>query len=174
MFSSDISLEFTRCAGLRWFRPSASPAVTWDWPSLVPKFCGCKDETRHCGQRVCLCGISGHRSATNTGSWYLSSAPGIEPGHIPGAANIPFTEFLTEEGLVKSPEEIRHLFQQKKVDLSQPLVATCGSGISACTVVLGAYLCGKPDVPVYDGSWVEWYMRAQPENIISEGRGKMH
>ncbi|XP_003470405.1 3-mercaptopyruvate sulfurtransferase [Cavia porcellus] len=99
---------------------------------------------------------------------------GIEPGHIPGAANIPFTEFLTEEGLVKSPEEIRHLFQQKKVDLSQPLVATCGSGISACTVVLGAYLCGKPDVPVYDGSWVEWYMRAQPENIISEGRGKMH
>nr|XP_004650334.2 3-mercaptopyruvate sulfurtransferase [Jaculus jaculus] len=97
---------------------------------------------------------------------------GIEPGHIPGAMNIPFTEFLTKEGLEKSPEEVRRLFQEKKVDLSQPLVATCGSGVTACHVALGAYLCGKPDVPIYDGSWVEWYMRAQPEHVISEGRGK--
>uniref|UniRef100_A0A8C5KXD6 Sulfurtransferase n=1 Tax=Jaculus jaculus TaxID=51337 RepID=A0A8C5KXD6_JACJA len=97
---------------------------------------------------------------------------GIEPGHIPGAMNIPFTEFLTKEGLEKSPEEVRRLFQEKEVDLSQPLVATCGSGVTACHVALGAYLCGKPDVPIYDGSWVEWYMRAQPEHVISEGRGK--
>lgn len=99
---------------------------------------------------------------------------GIEPGHIPGTINIPFTDFLTEDGLEKSPEEIRRLFQDKKVDLSLPLVATCGSGVTACHVALGAYLCGKPDVPIYDGSWVEWYMRAQPEDIISEGRGKTH
>ncbi|XP_011781078.1 PREDICTED: 3-mercaptopyruvate sulfurtransferase [Colobus angolensis palliatus] len=99
---------------------------------------------------------------------------GIEPGHIPGTVNIPFTDFLTQEGLEKSPEEIRHLFQEKKVDLSKPLVATCGSGVTACHVALGAYLCGKPDVPIYDGSWVEWYMRARPEDVISEGRGKTH
>ncbi|XP_068826384.1 3-mercaptopyruvate sulfurtransferase isoform X3 [Capricornis sumatraensis] len=99
---------------------------------------------------------------------------GIEPGHIPGTINIPFTDFLTEDGLEKSPEEIRRLFQDKKVDLSLPLVATCGSGVTACHVALGAYLCGKPDVPIYDGSWVEWYMRAQPEDIISKGRGKTH
>lgn len=103
-----------------------------------------------------------------------SPAAGIEPGHIPGTINIPFTEFMTKEGLEKSPEEIRRLFQDKKVDLSQPLVATCGSGVTACHVALGAYLCGKPDVPLYDGSWVEWYMRAQPEDVISEGRGKTH
>uniref|UniRef100_A0A5F9DBB6 Rhodanese domain-containing protein n=1 Tax=Oryctolagus cuniculus TaxID=9986 RepID=A0A5F9DBB6_RABIT len=80
---------------------------------------------------------------------------GIEPGHIPGTVNIPFTEFMTPEGLEKSPEEIQRLFQEKKVDLSRPLVATCGSGVTACHVALGAYLCGKPDVPIYDGSWVE-------------------
>ncbi|XP_007519418.1 3-mercaptopyruvate sulfurtransferase [Erinaceus europaeus] len=97
---------------------------------------------------------------------------GVEPGHIPGSVNIPFTDFLTEEGMEKSPEDIRSLFQDKKVDLSQPLVATCGSGVTACHVALGAYLCGKPNVAVYDGSWVEWYMRAKPGDIVSEGQGK--
>ncbi|XP_042549046.1 3-mercaptopyruvate sulfurtransferase [Dipodomys spectabilis] len=99
---------------------------------------------------------------------------GIEPGHIPNSVNIPFTEFLTESGLEKSPDEIRRLFEERKVDLSRPIVATCGSGVTACHVALGAYLCGKADVPIYDGSWVEWYMRARPERIISEGRGKTY
>ncbi|XP_035127685.1 3-mercaptopyruvate sulfurtransferase isoform X1 [Callithrix jacchus] len=103
-----------------------------------------------------------------------AAAGGIEPGHIPGTVNIPFTDFLTQEGLEKSPEDIRHLFQEKNVDLAKPLVATCGSGVTACHAALGAYLCGKPDVPIYDGSWVEWYMRAPPEDVISEGRGKTH
>ncbi|XP_070802861.1 3-mercaptopyruvate sulfurtransferase [Pituophis catenifer annectens] len=97
---------------------------------------------------------------------------GIEPGHIPGSVNFPFTEFLTEAGLEKSPETIQSLFQEKKVDLSKPLVATCGSGVTACHVALGAYLCGKSDVAIYDGAWVEWFMRAQPEDIISERIGK--
>ncbi|XP_061495022.1 3-mercaptopyruvate sulfurtransferase isoform X2 [Rhineura floridana] len=97
---------------------------------------------------------------------------GIEPGHIPGSMNIPFADFLTESGLEKNPENIRSLFQEKKVDLSKPVVATCGSGVTACHVALGAYLCGKPDVAIYDGAWVEWFMRALPEHIISERRGK--
>ncbi|XP_051817708.1 3-mercaptopyruvate sulfurtransferase isoform X1 [Antechinus flavipes] len=97
---------------------------------------------------------------------------GIEPGHIPGSFNIPFLDFLTEKGLQKNADAIQRLFQEKKVDLSKPLVATCGSGVTACQVALGAYLCGKPDVAIYDGAWVEWYMRARPEDIVSEGRGK--
>lgn len=120
---------------------------------------------------ACLGGSQTHRCQLSV---FLLPTAGIEPGHIPGTVNIPFTEFLTPEGLEKSPEEIQRLFQEKKVDLSRPLVATCGSGVTTCHVALGAYLCGKPDVPIYDGSWVEWYMRAPPEDVISEGQGKTH
>ncbi|XP_068108042.1 3-mercaptopyruvate sulfurtransferase [Hyperolius riggenbachi] len=97
---------------------------------------------------------------------------GIESGHIPHAVNIPFPSLLTEEGLEKSPEELKRIFQQKGIDLSKRLVATCGSGVTACHIALASFLCGKEDTAIYDGSWVEWYMRAKPEDIVSEGRGK--
>ncbi|XP_063282576.1 3-mercaptopyruvate sulfurtransferase [Pelobates fuscus] len=96
---------------------------------------------------------------------------GIEPGHIPGAVNLPFPSFLNEYGY-KSTDEMKHLFQEKGIDLSSPLVASCGSGVTACHIALAAYLCGKEDTAIYDGSWVEWYMRAKPEDVVSEGRGK--
>lgn len=81
---------------------------------------------------------------------------------------MPFFKFLTEAGFEKSPEEIRSMFQEKKVDLSQPLIATCRKGVTACHIALAAYLCGKPDVAIYDGSWSEWFRRAPPEHKLSE------
>nr|XP_060632971.1 thiosulfate sulfurtransferase-like [Anolis sagrei ordinatus] len=93
---------------------------------------------------------------------------GLEPGHIPGCLNMPFFNFMTKEGFEKSPEEIQSLFEEKKVDLSKPLIATCRKGVTACHIALAAYLCGKPDVAVYDGSWSEWFRRAPPELRISE------
>ncbi|CAM4460909.1 thiosulfate sulfurtransferase [Lepidochelys kempii] len=93
---------------------------------------------------------------------------GLEPGHIPGSLNMPFFKFLTEAGFEKSPEEIRTMFQEKKVDLSQPLIATCRKGVTACHIALAAYLCGKPDVAIYDGSWSEWFRQAPPEHKLSE------
>ncbi|XP_038612341.1 thiosulfate sulfurtransferase isoform X2 [Tachyglossus aculeatus] len=107
---------------------------------------------------------------------YLGTEPepggeGLEPGHIPGTLNMPFMDFLTEQGLEKSPEELRGLFREKKVDLSQPLIATCRKGVTACHVALAAYLCGKPDVAIYDGSWSEWFRRAPPGLRVSQWKG---
>ncbi|KYO36379.1 thiosulfate sulfurtransferase [Alligator mississippiensis] len=93
---------------------------------------------------------------------------GLEPGHIPGTINMPFFNFLTEAGFEKSPEELQRMFQEKKVDLSKPLIATCRKGVTACHIALAAYICGKPDVAVYDGSWSEWFRRAPPEYKVSE------
>lgn len=93
-----------------------------------------------------------------------------KPGHFPGAINMPFTSFMDASGKELEPEQLRRLFQEACVDLDRPLWASCGSGVTACHVVLAAHLLGHPGVSVYDGSWAEWYKRAVPEHIISEGK----
>lgn len=99
---------------------------------------------------------------------FLFTLSGLESGHIPGSVNIPFHSFLTETGHEKSIEEIQQIFREKEVDLSKPLTATCRKGVTACHIALAAYLCGKRDVAVYDGSWSEWFHRAPPRYKVSE------
>ncbi|XP_067875622.1 3-mercaptopyruvate sulfurtransferase [Heterodontus francisci] len=94
---------------------------------------------------------------------------GFESGHIPGSINIPFNTFLHSEfRKMKSEKELQRMFEEHNIDLNKPLVGTCGSGVSACHVALAAYLCGKEDVMIYDGAWMEWFKRADPSYIISE------
>ena len=83
--------------------------------------------------------------------------PGLRSGHIPGAHNLPFGDLFESETMTfKSPPELRAIFEAAGIDLNGPLTTTCGSGVTACTVALGAYLIGKADVEIYDGSWLEW------------------
>ncbi|KAM6957894.1 3-mercaptopyruvate sulfurtransferase [Aplochiton taeniatus] len=93
-----------------------------------------------------------------------------KPGHFPGAINMPFTSFMDASGKELEPEGLSRLFREAGVDLEKPLWASCGSGVTACHIVLGAHLLGHPGVCVYDGSWSEWYKRATRELIISEGK----
>lgn len=94
--------------------------------------------------------------------------PGYDSGHIPGSINIPFNDLLDSETLkIKSEKELNSIFTEHNVDLSKPLVGTCGTGVTSCHIALAAYLCGKEDVMVYDGAWVEWFTRADPSYIIS-------
>lgn len=96
------------------------------------------------------------------------TAPGYDSGHIPGSINIPFNDLLDSETLkIKSEKELNSIFTEHDVDLSKPLVGTCGTGVTSCHIALAAYLCGKEDVMVYDGAWVEWFTRADPSYIIS-------
>ncbi|KAG7460082.1 hypothetical protein MATL_G00217590 [Megalops atlanticus] len=95
-----------------------------------------------------------------------------EPGHIPGSISMPFYSFLSPSGTELPAEALAEMFREAGVDLTRPLCASCGSGVTACHVVLAAHLCGHPGVAVYDGAWSEWYARAAPEHVVSEGRGK--
>ena len=85
---------------------------------------------------------------------------------------MPFPNFMDSSGLEKDPEELAQMFRNAGVDLEKPFWVTCGSGVTACHIALAAHLCGHPGVGLYDGSWSEWFTRASPEHVISEGKGK--
>ena len=82
--------------------------------------------------------------------------PGLASGHIPGSRNLPQGELFAPDNSWKRGEELRAAFDSAGVDLSKPMVTTCGSGVTAAVVLFGAHLLGKDDVRLYDGSWSEW------------------
>jgi len=82
--------------------------------------------------------------------------PGVRPGHIPGSLNLPYGKLLNADGTLKSKPEIEKLFARAGVDLSKPIVASCGSGITASILALALAEIGHRRTAVYDGSWSEW------------------
>ena len=84
--------------------------------------------------------------------------PGLRSGHIPGAKNLPFGQVLNADGTMKSPEEIRAAFDAAGVDLSKPVITSCGSGVTAAILSLALERIGHRNHALYDGSWAEWGM----------------
>jgi thiosulfate/3-mercaptopyruvate sulfurtransferase len=87
----------------------------------------------------------------------------IDPvaGHIPGAVNLPFAE-IAPDGRFPAPEELRARLEAAGARPGRGLGAYCGSGVTACTLVLAAELAGLPPVRLYPGSWSEWSRRGYP------------
>ncbi|MCF6444883.1 3-mercaptopyruvate sulfurtransferase [Nereida sp. MMG025] len=83
---------------------------------------------------------------------------GMRAGHIPGSLNVPFGDLLNDDKTMKSPPQLRAVFEAAGVDLSKPAITTCGSGVTAAVLFLALERIGKTDVSLYDGSWSEWGM----------------
>jgi len=85
----------------------------------------------------------------------VAERAGVQPGHIPGSKNLPYTQLFNADGSWKQGEELRRAFEQAGVDLDKPVVTTCGSGVTAAVLLFGLHLLGR-DAALYDGSWSEW------------------
>ncbi|MCX3310481.1 3-mercaptopyruvate sulfurtransferase [Pantoea vagans] len=84
--------------------------------------------------------------------------PGLHRGHIPNSLNVPWNT-LVEQGKLKPEADLRRLFADAGVDITQPVVASCGSGVTAVVLILALTALGARDVTLYDGSWGEWGSR---------------
>lgn len=82
--------------------------------------------------------------------------PEVARGHIPGSRNLPFDALFNPDGTYKDEAGIRASFAGAGVDLSGPIVTTCGGGVTAAVLLFALHLIGKDDVALYDGSWGEW------------------
>jgi thiosulfate/3-mercaptopyruvate sulfurtransferase len=82
--------------------------------------------------------------------------PGVGVGHIPGSKNLPFASLYREDGTLKSEEELRRAFAELRVDPQAPFIASCGSGVTANSLIFAAHRLGGRHAKLYDGSWSEW------------------
>ncbi len=80
----------------------------------------------------------------------------LPSGHIPGSCNLPHGSLFNDDGTWKTGDALSAAFSGSGVDLSKPMITTCGSGMTASVLIFGLKLMGKEDVSLYDGSWSEW------------------
>lgn len=81
---------------------------------------------------------------------------GLPGGHIPGARNLFFGDLLHPDGSFRNRGEIAVAFERAGIDPTAPLVASCGSGMTASVVLFAHHLLGHNHGALYDGSWSEW------------------
>jgi len=104
---------------------------------------------------------------------YRGEVEPVDPraGHIPGARNAPFVEHVGPDGRWRTAEQLRERFTALGVEPDGPVGAYCGSGVSACAVVLALEVAGltTADRPaaLYPGSWSEW--SSDPARPVATG-----
>jgi thiosulfate/3-mercaptopyruvate sulfurtransferase len=134
--------------------------------------------------RGAVAGLSDIKRALMTGSAQVLDArpadrfkgeapeprPGLSSGHMPGSLNLPFAAII-ENGQLKDAAAINAALEAAGVDASQPIITSCGSGVSAAILSTALELAGRPARALYDGSWAEWASQPDAEIIKSPAKG---
>jgi thiosulfate/3-mercaptopyruvate sulfurtransferase len=91
--------------------------------------------------------------------------PGVRGGHMPGAKNVHYLTLLTEDGTLKSADELRSVFSAAGINQEKPVITSCGSGVNAAILSLALNHIGAPNHSLYDGSWTEWGSSNEPVEL---------
>lgn len=78
----------------------------------------------------------------------------LKGGHIPGSQNLPSSKII-KDGKLLSKAELMEIYNAFDLE-NKEVIFTCGSGITACVIALGAEITGHHSKAVFDGSWTEW------------------
>jgi thiosulfate/3-mercaptopyruvate sulfurtransferase len=100
--------------------------------------------------------IADMRSAGRFAGTEPEPRPGLRGGHIPGSRSLPVAELVGPDGTLLPPAQLRQRILAAGIDLTRPVVATCGSGTSACALIHALHLLGHERATLYDGAWTEW------------------
>jgi len=96
------------------------------------------------------------RDAGRFSGSHVDTVHNMPSGHIPGSCNLPFPTLFDEDGTYKDPEGLSAIIAASGITADKPIATTCGSGITACTLLFALHLTGRDDTALYDGSWLEW------------------
>ena len=123
-------------------------------PSPRPEVVACADDVRRMSEDRSRAILDARPRARFEGR-DPEPRPGLRSGHIPHSVSIPFGQLLTPEGRMRRPAELAEIFAEAGVD-ERPVIATCGSGVTAAVIVLALAVLGRDDVSLYDGAFAEW------------------
>ncbi|WP_321446426.1 3-mercaptopyruvate sulfurtransferase [uncultured Cohaesibacter sp.] len=85
--------------------------------------------------------------------------PHLSSGRMPGSKNVPFNGLVDDNGQLKDVASLKEHFVEAGVDLSKPIITSCGSGATAAILFLALDTMGQKKLSLYDGSWTEWASR---------------
>ena len=91
--------------------------------------------------------------------------PGLKSGSIDTSINVPYETLLNEDMTFKKKPELLAIFRKAELELKNPIITSCGSGVTAAVLFLALEETGCSKLSLYDGSWAEWgLMESRNEN----------